>query len=418
MPLRFPPTRLILFGLFLPLAALRVLILLTRHIPMDHDAFQYLQLQYVFFNEAVTHGRLPQWLPLEARGGPSNLWLVVSQGLLVSVLAALGAAFKHANFLPIFESGLLLDEFMLVLGATLLSWRCYHSRLAAILVPASLAYTTVSALQPWWNFHLFYLLPLILYCIDRLAAEGSHRHLALATLFAAATVLANLPYYLPLTFFTLCIFAGARAALGGPAPFRNAGHLLARPSWCRLVVLVIPLCLAAAVAWGLRASLAHAVFATGRNAYGGTALPTFLTWGGRTGIEEYRDLIGRYPGDRDNTLYGGILVLPFCVIALARARSPMSYVFGVTALVMVLFSSGTFVSRLFYYAIPLGKYYRDLGHAAPLAKMFLIFYAGYGVDEFWKLVCESRPPRDRMVLAAVAAPLVLGALVIFVQARY
>lgn len=416
MPLRFQPTRLVLLGLFLPLAALRVLILLTRHIPMDHDAFQYLQLQYVFFNEAATHGRLAQWLPLEARGVPSALWLVVSQGLLVSALAPLAAVFKQLNFLPIFESGLLLDELVLVVGATLLARRCYSSRLATILVPASLAYTAVSALQPWWNFHLFYLLPLILYCIDRLATEGSHRYLALATLFAAATVLANLPYYLPLTFFTLCIFAGARATLGGAVPARITGPMPGRLSWRRVVVLLIPLCLAAALAWGLRDSLAHAVFATGRNAYGGTALHTFLTWGGATGIEKYRDLIGRYPGDRDNTLYGGILVLPFCVIALARVRLPMSYVFGVTALVMALFSSGTFVSRLFYYAIPFGKYYRDLGHAAPLVKMFLIFYAGYGVDEFWTLVREPRPRGDQIVLAAAAAPLILGAIVILVQA--
>lgn len=415
MPLRSQLTRVVLLGLFLPLAALRVLIVLTHHIPMDHDAFQYLQLQYVFFNEAATHGHLPQWLPLEARGVPSSLWLVVSQGLLVSALAPLGAAFKLANFLPIFETGLLLDEFVLVLGAILLARRCYNSWPAAILVPASLAYTAVSALQPWWNFHLVYLLPLLLYCLDRLAAEGSQRHLALATLMAAATALANLPYYLPLTFFTLCIFAGARITLVGRTPLPNAGHVMGRRTWRTLVVLLIPLSLAAAIAWGLRDGMTHAVFANGRNAQGSSELQTFLTWGGATGIEKYRDLIGRYPGDRDNTLYGGILVLPFCVIALARARSPMSYVFGVTALVMALFSSATFVSRVFYFAMPVGRYYRDLGHAAPLAKMFLIFYAGYGVDEFWKLVRKPGPRRDMMVLAGSAAPLVLGAIFILLQ---
>ncbi len=48
-----------LLGLFSPLLVLRALLLLGQRLPMGHDTFQYLQLQYSFFNEAALNGTLP-----------------------------------------------------------------------------------------------------------------------------------------------------------------------------------------------------------------------------------------------------------------------------------------------------------------------------------------------------------------------
>ena len=391
---------------------------------MDHDLFQYMHLQYVFFNEAVQHGRLPRWLPFVTHGAPSNFWIVISQGLAASAVSAAGRRLALVPFLPYFEAGLFFDEFAFVLGCLLLARRCYRSPVAVLFVTASLAYTTITARQPWYNFHLVYLLPLLLYCLDRAARDASPRHLGLAALVGAGTVLGNLPYFLPLTVFTVAVFAAAVAAFARddlPRTVRQLGRSIA---WPAAAALAVPVCLAAAVAVFVRDGFAHTIFAAGRTTHGQVALRNFLTYGWATGFGKFNDLIGRYPSglnNRDNTLYAGVLTVPFCLVALARVRAPMSYAFGATAVVLALFSAGTFVSEAFYFAMPFGRYYRDVGHAAPLAKLFVVFYAGYGVDAFWDvarrvaLYGSLRPRRDRIVVYLLIAALTAGPTLLLAQ---
>ncbi|HKX17442.1 MAG TPA: hypothetical protein VJT33_05465, partial [bacterium] len=413
----------LLAALLCPLAALRVCQLASRHIPLDHDLFQYMHLQYVFFNEAVQHGRLPRWLPFVAHGAPSNFWIVISQGLTAAAASAAGRRLALVPFLPYFEAGLLFDEFAFVLGCLLLARRCYRSPVAVLFVTASLAYTTITARQPWYNFHLVYLLPLLLYCLDRAARDAAPRHLVLAALVGAGTVIGNLPYFLPLTMFTVAVFSAAVAAFARddlPRTVRELGRSL---SWPAVAAVAVPVCLAAAVAVFVRDGFAHTIFAADRTAHGQVALPNFLIYGGATGFGKFNDLIGRYPSginNRDNTLYAGVLTVPFCVVALARVRAPISYAFGATAVVLALFSAGTFVSKAFYFAVPFGRYYRDIGHAAPLVKLFLVFYAGYGVEEFWRAARTGRPwslrpRRDRMVIYLPLAALAAGVPLLLAQ---
>src|SRR5207245_252382 len=112
--------------------------------PIGHDAFQYLHLQFVSFNEAVRTGRPPLWYPFMAHGMPAGIWIVLSQGLLTSLIFPLAPLLKNINFLWLYHGGLLFDEGALLAGCLLLGRQCYRSTAAVVFVSAAITYTSVS----------------------------------------------------------------------------------------------------------------------------------------------------------------------------------------------------------------------------------------------------------------------------------
>jgi hypothetical protein len=407
----------ILLALFAPLVILRIILLAQMKIPMGHDTLQYLQLEYTFFNEASLHGSIPQWMPFMTQGTVSNFWVMISEGILPLVATIFAPLLKGVNFLYIFEAGLLFDEFILLLGCFLLARRYLNSRLSAIFVSVSITYTAVSSTQVWWDFHLFYLVPLVLYCFDRGLREVSRKYLFLAFLLSAATLLGDLPYFAPVFAFTLFMFA-ITAIVASPRRFSSvAKNFIDRFSLWNLVAIIVPLIFVALIgAWYLQWQDAVVQYNTGRNAGGQTNIANFLVYAGYVGFPKFIELVTRYTNNLDNVIYGGLLVVPFALVALIKVRSRMSFAFGFTALILASLSAGSYVSALFYYLFPLGNLFREIGLLGPLIKVFLAFYAGFGFDAFVGVVRGraarqqgSQNVHDKVVLLI---PLVFVGLVI------
>ncbi|MGH2361038.1 MAG: hypothetical protein ACRDGM_10940, partial [bacterium] len=406
------------FALLIPLIWLRVVLLLERRVPIGHDAFQYLHLQYVFFNEAVLRGQLPQWLPFMTQGTVSNIWILVSQGIVASTVSFGARLLKDVNYLYIFQAGLLFDEFALLLGCVLLARRYLATWQAVVFVTASVAYTAITSAQPWYDFHSFYLLPLILYCLDLAIIDASPLHLFLGGLFLTATLLGNLPYLLPVTVFAVALFWAATCAIAPKHTLNTFQAFRRRLAWHHLVALLIPLGLMIGFGLYLRAGWAEiSASIVGRGPHAEVpSVAEFLTYGGYVDWEKFSALVARVSNNLDNTIYPGLLILPFALAAALARTTPISYAFGGTALVLALFGAGTTISVAFYYLFPLGNYFRHIGLTAPIAKFFLIFFAGFGFDAFWRAVAKSRngasselAPLDRSVLFIPA--LAMGVIV-------
>jgi hypothetical protein len=388
-----PATALIFCCLLLLLFTLRLVLVLDNRIPMGHDTFQYLQLQYnVFFNEVALNGNVPRWLPFMTHGTVSNTWMIISQGLLTSALVPFVRFLQRINFFYIFQASLLFDELVLLVGCILLAKRYFKSVATILFVASSVTFTAVSSTQIWWDFHLIYLFPLTLYCLDRALREVSAQHLFLGGLFSVGMLLGNPPYCGAIFAFsmsvlglTICIYSVSQTS--GQLKRFFLGF-----RWRHLLAMVVPCGLAMIVLLFVRQGIEDVVaYNTGRSAdWSVNSVRDFLGHGGYVNLHKYLEFVSRGSNNIDNTIYAGLLLVPFIVLTLLRVRSRLSYVFGTTTVIMALFSAGLFVPLVFYYCFPFAKYYRHIGLIAPLVKVFAIFYAGFGFDLFWRRLRDFR----------------------------
>ncbi len=379
-------------GLFL--LGLKALIILTSRVPMGHDTFQYLQLNYnLFFNEPILHNELPQWLPFMTHGTNSAIWFIISQNMLSSFLMPMIKFFSGLNYYPIFQAGLLFDELALLLGCILFAKQYFKSNVTVFFISSSLVLTTISSTQIWFDFHLVYLLPLWFYCVERAFKEHSEKYILFSGLLFAGMLIGNLPYFAPIFGFTICLFALIHSIVCPQDTVTAFRNFIAHLNWKHFAAMLISICFIVAVLIFCRdgvTTIANHNEGRGQN-LSVDNVKLFMSYGGYINLSKYFELIGRGTNNINNIIYGGILIVPFTLMAVLTVRRRQSYVFGLTAFMMVLFSAGILVPLVFYYCFPFAKYYRHIGLVAPIAKFFLVFYAGFGFDAFWNNLSESKP---------------------------
>ena len=400
----------VFFFLVLVLSVLRFYLVMDKRIPMGHDTFQYLQLQYtLFFNEPALNKTVPQWLPFMTHGTVSNFWLTFSQGIFISIIVPIASFLKHINFYSIFQTGLLFDELILLFGCVALAKRYFKSVAATLFVASSIVFTTISSTQIWWDFHLLYLFPVTLYCFDRAFRETSAKYLFLACLFSVGMMLGNPPYCAPLFAFTMVVFGlsiwfflprQTSVCLKQFVSSFKLRHLLAIIIPCMLLLIIFLF-----MKHGTADIISHNSKRTADWQVSG--LRDFLNYGENVNLSKYLELVSRGTNNLDNTVYAGLLIMPFALLTFIRVRSRLSYAFGTTALIMVLFSAGIIIPVIFYYTFPLAKYYRHIGLIAPLTKLFIVFYAAFGFDRFWQALKCLRKKTDDLFFAEAKVYLII-----------
>lgn len=385
----------VFFFLLLVLSVLRFYLVMDKRIPMGHDTFQYLQLQYnLFFNEPALNKTVPQWLPFMTHGTVSNFWLTFSQGIFVSVIVPIARFLKHINFYSIFQAGLLFDELILLFGCVVLAKRYFKSAAATLFVASSIVFTTISSTQIWWDFHLLYLFPVTLYCFDRTFRETSAKYLFLACLFSVGMMLGNPPYCAPLFAFIMVVFGLSIWFFFPQQTSACLKQFVSSFKLRHLLAIIIPCILLLIILLFMKYGTADIISHNSKRSAGWqvSGLSNFLNYGGNINLSKYLELVSRGTNNLDNTVYAGLLIMPFALLTFLRVRSRLSYAFGTTALIMVLFSAGIIIPVIFYYTFPLAKYYRHIGLITPLVKLFIVFYAAFGFDRFWqalKCLCKE-----------------------------
>lgn len=355
-------------------------LILKNKVPFAHDTFQYLQQQYVYFNEVVQNHSIPVWFPFMSCGNVGNYYFTPQLTILSPIFYLLGLFIKDINYLYLFYFALFFEEIFFLLGIVLLSSLYYKETKTIFFVSITLLGTTIWYPQIWWNFHLFYFLPIVLYCIHRYFLTKLFRYFIFSIIFFTLTVHGNFIYCIVFSSFVIFIYTLFLI----PVYFDEIRLFFHKKIKLKYIIfLLILLSIIAMSFYYIKYGDEEIAYVGG--ARGGSNkidVNTFLTYGGSIGLGKYEEIFGKYGGSADINLYAGYLLIPFVLISLFYVRDKVSFVVGSTALIIFLFSIGTFVSLFFYYVFPFGNMFRHIGLTATVFKLFIVFYAGFGFEIF------------------------------------
>jgi len=386
-----------------------IFICLTREksIVGGHDGFQYFSLQYSILNHMIIHGEIPQWTPYMTHGSLATLGYITTSGIFQSILFLTGDLFKNVNFLPLFHAGIFFDELVLLTGVWLLGRRFFASPLTVFFVTLSVMGSCIWVLQTWWNFHIYYAIPLILYFIHAFMDSGRWRYYFLAGNLLFVQCLGNLPYFLPLTSLVIFLYCFFYFSLNFEDNLKKIKAFRFGPAFI-LTTLCILLMFAAYTLTVTIGTNQLVNYNPLRNTDVTTTLDGFLKYGQIFTWQAWLELILRISPFMDYTLYIGLLCVPFILCGFISNTNRQNIHFLLTMVILFLFSMGTFVSVFFYHAWPMMKYFRHLALVSPLVKDFLCFLAGFGFDAVFFNQSRWKNPFIMKSVTAFVSLLMLG----------
>ncbi|HPG30071.1 MAG TPA: hypothetical protein PKY81_01905 [bacterium] len=388
LPLKSKPKKI--FALLLIIEFLPVLfMILNGRRPLGHDEFQYFSLQYYFLNNSVASGETAQWMPFMTHGTVSTWWYAIQSGFVANALFLFAKLISGINFIPLYYLGIYFDEIFLFAGTFCLAKRLYASNFSVLFACLTLIAGCCWRHQIWWNFHLYYAVPLIIYFFHKWFDERRWKYFFLAFNLFAVQTLGNLFYFLPLIALTIFLYFLfyfcfnfnefknfiSNIKINTGAVFSSAGSVIS--------ILIIYYILNV----NTGSIISHI---PGRNPDGDVSLSHFLEWGGNLHLFKWSELLMGISYVKDFTLYSGILFLPLLVIAVLLGITKKNAHIFFTALFLFLFSFDKVTGSIAYYLSPGMKYFRHRAYIVPLLKLFLIFIAGYGFEILFFKKFEKR----------------------------
>lgn len=358
-------------------------LVLGHRMPLGHDGFQHFCMQYFFLNDAAVNGEVPLWIPFMNHGTTATWWYTSAVGLLVNALLIAGRTIASVNFLDIFHYGVFVDRLVLLTGVWLLGQCYFDSTLTRFFVTCCVMGSTVAMTQFKFTLHLYYAIPLLLYFGHAFLDTNRWRYLFLACNLLTVQTIGNDADSFPIISLTVFLYF-LFYALDQPSQFwgqiRNLRWGL--PSAAGIVGSLLSLGILAAIITSVK-DTAMLNLDAGRSLDSSVPLNVFLTYGGNMDFRKWQELFLRLSPSLDFTLYMGFLALPLILFGLFYSRSRIKYPLSLTALILLFFSMGTWVSVFFYHAWPTMKFYRHLGLIAPVIKLFLLFLAGFGFEKLF-----------------------------------
>ena len=344
------------------------------------DTITCFQTFYTFYNNWFLHGELTRWLPYGNCGIQADYWQLFNLTPAAYFAGWLGGIFRVRNVLWLFKFSLLLEQMMMLYGCFLLCGKLFRNAATRIFVCLALLMSTVWLLQVYWNFRIYYLLPLVFYLLLEWMDTGRFRALALAGLVSVFSLVGNIAYFGALHAVLLMLFGAVFLVCGR---FLRLALRNLRPTdmaWLFLFLTAAGLYLYFAVHM-----LDHVYSINPGREPGSRAvtLACFLTEGTGIGFWKFSELVLPLQG-RDYTLYAGGLPVIFAVYALVRVRDVRFAACLVPALFLALLSAGNGlpVAAWIYRLFPPMRWFHYIGQVMGLLRFFLIVCAGFGLDEF------------------------------------
>jgi len=405
---------LLLIGLQL---VLYFFFILLFRIPAGHDGFSGFYSRYYFLNSAVTARELPLWIPYTTHGTLASWAFYVQSGicqnlwLLLGLLA--GPLMKNINYIIFYHVSMFCEELLLLTGTWLLARRLFPSRLSAFVTTVTVMGSCVWMLQPAFNLYLFYAIPLIFYLFHRFLDTGRWRWFFLSGSLATLQYLGTAPYFLAVSSFAGFVYFGTyilfhrevikKIRINPSAGLALAGILIGLAAFGGLIYID---------------GGDIMTFDLGRTTSGETSLASFMTHGRNLGWTKWGELFLGISPTADMALYFGYLPLLLLPLTFFTPEGWQNKHILVTIILLILFSSGTWFSRLMYYIWPMMKFFRHLGLIAPMIKFFICLWAGCGVEA---LVRIARDPagqiRPRKVLILLSTVILFVSLTLFFISR-
>ncbi|MEI8012455.1 MAG: hypothetical protein WCI27_08275 [Candidatus Omnitrophota bacterium] len=358
-------------------------LIVQNRIPVTHDTFQYFHLQYIYYNELFQHKNLPLWLPYQFHGLPGNYYLFDLLQTLSPIYYLCAFLGIKMNVLYLCYIQIFCNELLFLSGIILLGTIYYRSVKPIWFTSFALIGSTIWYPQLWWNFQSFYFFPLLLYCFHCWLNTRQPKYFLYTSLILLLSILGNPIHICVFSFFILLIYSLATIFIK-----RQDIRSLIKNFRPKHIVLLT--CLLLTSATGLfyftyGNNNIH-YYGPSRTISGAVPFKDFVTFGNQIGFAKIGPMITRTTNNKnvDMNLYCGFILWFFVIIAIIYAREQQSFIILGTGAIIFLFGMDSSVSRLFYYVFPLGNFFRHIGLTAPISKMFLVFYAGFGVAKFFK----------------------------------
>lgn len=362
--------------------SLLVALLVDHRIPL-HDSFSRLSIQYFLMNNAVASGEFPQWNPYLTHGATVLPWygLYNINGLFLYGLFILAGFLKPFNFLIISYGGIFVDELILLCGTLLLANRFLSSRLSSTFVALSVWGSSIWLSQSYFNLHLIYGVPLLLYLFHRWLEKGRWTYFFWGLSFFVIQSLGQLAYFLPVVLLVISIYITSFTVVNTPSLFK----MVKKDSWewRAWIPLFLFLFSSVVLLWLWHAGIRDENIVRligGRNPDGAVTLQQFLSYRGEFNGWKFFELVWGISVERDYTLYIGAVAFVFLIAGfLWGMKRQYVPIFSVTLFVFLL-CAGTFVATVAYWAWPMMKFYRHLHLLVPIVRLFLCFIAGIGLE--------------------------------------
>ena len=126
--------------------------------------------------------------------------------IFTPVLYLLGLFGGSVNFLFLFHLSMWFEELFFLAGAVLLASLYYQERKAVFFTAVTLLGTVVWYPQIFWNFHVYYFIPMVLYCLHRGIKTRLFTWFAGAVLFFLLSLFGNFVYCIVFSSFVVFLY--------------------------------------------------------------------------------------------------------------------------------------------------------------------------------------------------------------------
>ena len=383
--------------------------LANRSLP-QHDTKYVLGIFDYFYSNVLHAHEMPHWMCYGLYGLDAAACHATFMTGASYLALFFGKCLGIADSLSLFEISLCMEQLLFLLGLYLLSKSLFKERAAVFCVCLTSICTLYLHSQIFFNFRMYYLLPLEFFFLIRLRKGDSGFYGWLAGIVALLGPLGNAPYVYPfwafvLTLFSIGLFWDRPGAFGS----------MFRRSWPNVCAAFFFIALLVSFILTLRRALDNVEFLSPLRTAGSgkVLLHVFLTYGGHDLGEFFKELFlpsaNIRSGDSRNigmNAYIGVMGIFFAPLALRNLTCPKTRTFVITALALFLLSRGGIFARLIYY-FPGMSLFRHVGFVTTTLKMMILILAGFGLDLFIRNIREGtlikKPGLHLLLLAFLGA---------------
>jgi len=377
----------------------------------SHDTLGSLFWYKILLSHFQSSGSFPLWLPDLGWGQSVSVSVLAIQSPIHLLLMPLVRLIPSLNSAVLFYVGMLVNELVFLVGIFLFCSRLFNRQTTTIYVCLVLTGTLGWTMQRWWNFQLFYHLPLALFFIHAGLAERRYPKVILgfgiATLFS---FVGNLLYVAPLH-LSLCgiyaLFCARRFGL--PRLEKNDRTKSLLFLFFFLLSGLVP----AAI---VSASDSVKFLAPQRDASGRNSYDVYLEYGRDHTLRSASTMFNAFDlgfspqihesdrggADGNTSTYAGLFFVLFIGLAALFSASsgalPLMALAGISFLLYL--SSSSFLAPLLYF-VPGFSFFRHFGLLFPMTRFFLIVLTGFGFERLMDLF-ENRQAKPRLRYALLA----------------
>jgi hypothetical protein len=383
-----------------------VWLILTHRIPIGHEGLNYFLSQYFFLNNAVFTGQIPQWIPYMGHGTVASLWYASEASLGQNMMFIIAPLLKQVPFNILFIINIYLDHLILIMGVWLLAGKYYRSVLTRFFVVIAISGSVIWSTQPWFNFHLYFYLPLIFYFFHRFYDTWQWRYFLACGNLLAFQSLGNAAYFFPVISFSVFAYVVFFVIFNKPPQGWKLMGLHKMKGIISIALVILGLLMAAGVLFAGHHDVIH--YSYGRTASDNDVpLSNFLNHGGNLSLNKWVEMIVGLSPALDYTLYAGMFVPILFIFGLKDSfKVPYRHLI-LSTVILLLLSLGSFVSIAFYYTWPLMKLYRHLALISPIIKVFIVFISGLGFERMLNALKSKSNPEISLLRTILLGFLIL-----------